>query len=127
MFKKKEKPIVKHYHVELFDADILLVHCDYKDFLKTVKKWINKDNFEQLERLYNTTDLDDFTIEARQFPFIGGGSIIWSNKNAKVSTLVHEITHVVFYLCNNRGIRYCSDSEEIYAYLMGSIFKNLLK
>lgn len=122
MRKKINKGNIKHYYCDTFDTDILLIHCKYVDFLSLSKESLDKEWFDFLCKI--AIDHDD-TVKARQYPFPGGGSVIWTNENATIGTLIHEITHAVFHLLDRKGIRYCSDSEEIYAYLMESIFKNL--
>lgn len=127
MNKKKPKGNIRHYYIDVFETDVLLIQCKYEDFLSLAKTAITSDWYDYLVNVDKTEIEHDSTVKARQYPFTGGGSVIWANENAKIGELVHEIVHVVFWLCKRKGIGYNSDSEEIYAYLTEAIFNNLVK
>ena len=112
---KKIKVITRVVHENLFNADIVLIVCPYDYFLEAGLKVVSKDKQEDFRKMVTEHGNDSWGL-ATQFPFGGGGSIIWANPKSNTGTLVHEITHAAHHLLKCRSIPLSSDTEEVYAY-----------
>lgn len=123
---KTKKVITKFAHESLFNADFLLVVCDWDVFLESTKNKITKEKFEILEKQVKEHGKDDWCL-ATQFGMTGGGSVIWANPHAIIGTLVHEVTHAAHWLLKQRSVPLSEDTEEVYAYLQEFLFNELVK
>ncbi len=122
----KKKAIIKWTRCDLFNADIVLIVCPWEDLLGAAKEALTKEKFETLSKQYETHGHDPYSL-ALQFPFGGGGSLIWGKPHATVGTLVHEITHAAHHLLKQRSVPLSEDTEEVYAYMIEFLFNNLTK
>jgi hypothetical protein len=122
---KIKKPIIRHWRESLFDADIVLVVSNYEDFLGHANKMLQEDKKEALKSMVDDKGHDDWCL-ATQFPFGGGGSIIWAHPSSKMGTIVHEIVHAAHHLLDRRSVPLSEDTEEVYAYLIERMFTGLL-
>ena len=125
---KKQKPIIRHAHEKLFNADILLIICEWKDFYNEASKILDKKvaKNEEFEKRYKTHG-EDYYGKGCQFPFSGGGSVIWIKPNEEIGTLVHEMVHTAHHLLKCRTVPLSEDTEEVYAYLIEFLFNNIVK
>lgn len=123
---KTKKVITRFVHEKLFNADILLVVCDFDVFLESTKNKLTKEKFKILEKQVKEHGEDSWTL-ATQFPMPGGGSIIWGKPNAHIGSLVHEVTHAAHHLLKRRTVPLSEDTEEVYAYLIQFLFNELVR
>ena len=123
---KKSKIITRHVRETLFDADIVLIVCEFPYFLEHALKMVDKDKQESLKRMVERHG-DDPWSKATQYPFGGGGSVIWAKPSEGLPTLVHEITHAAHHLLKCRDIKLTDETEEVYAYLVQFLFEGLVR
>jgi len=126
MKKKTKGNSIRHYYVDVFDTDIVLVSCEIKDILDELSTILPKARLDLIESSLKEQPIEALT-KARQYPMDGGGSVIWIGPEQPLSVLVHELMHATFHLLEVKGVKYCSDSEEVYTYLMESMFKGLTR
>lgn len=127
MKKKEVKKIpTRYFHENLFNIDFVLVLCEWKEFLQEAKNIVSEDKFSSLKEMVEKHG-EDVWCQATQFPFGGGGSIIWSKPENELGTLVHEITHAVHHALKARSVPLSEDTEEVYAYMMESVFRGILE
>lgn len=116
---------------DLFRVDIsILIGGDvpqFQQFLKDRHKEYKMYSFG--ERYYWTDDAD--TTDAYQFHVtapLGKGEVfyVWVHQNDPY-LLTHEISHLVGDILQSRGIKYCMECEEVFAYFTGWIDEQLQK
>ncbi len=125
MPEKKKKAIIRFVPVMLFNSEVVLVRCEWDQFLSTSKEFIDEDKFKKLEKMA-TEHGDEPSTLATQFPLGGGGSIIWAKPDVTLSTVVHESIHAAIELLKKRAIPLSEDTEEVYAYLIEFLFKSFI-
>lgn len=123
---KRKKIITRYVHDPVFNTDIVLVISDWCDFLEGAHEFLPLDKLQALTKMVEKHGEDPHCL-ATQFPFPGGGSIIWLHHESQLSTLVHEIVHAAHHLLEKRDTPLSSDTEETYAYLIEFLFKSLTK
>lgn len=121
---KKVKIITRWAHDSTFAADIVMVISEWADFLTGAKEYCEGERFDELKYKYDKHGHQP-SVDGVQFPFAGGGSMIWIKPEVGVSTMVHEIVHAAHHLLKCRSTPLSEDTEETYAYLIESIFKKL--
>jgi len=125
--KKKENITVRYINEPVFKADITLVISKWEDFIKEIKNILVADKFKELEEMIKEKNKDTGKwYLATQFPFPGGGSVIWANENIDTGTLVHELVHTAHHLLDTRSVPLSEDTEEVYAYLIEFLFNGLV-
>lgn len=122
----KKRPIIRrHVYESLFNADIVLIVCEWEDFIEGARPMLVPDKLKTLEERSKGKLVDIWTL-ARQYPMDGGGSVIWARPNASVPTLVHEVVHAAHHLLADRATPLSEDTEETYAYLVERLYQGLL-
>lgn len=122
---KPKKSIIRIATENLFDADVVLIVCEWSQLKAATKTVCDAEHFQELEKKIDAHGEQSFT-KAVQFPFPGGGSVVWARPDARLSTLVHEITHAAHHLLSRRDTPLSEDTEEVYAYLNEFLFKSLV-
>lgn len=118
-------------HNDLYDAGIsYLVGGDVPELISFIKeRHGNAPMYSFGERFYWTEDAD--TTNAYQFHInapLGKGEIFYVWVAEKTPYLLfHETFHLTGDILYNRGIKYCMESEEAFAYLGGWIFQEAFK
>lgn len=124
MKKKKYEIIIRYVHENLFNADFVLVLSKWEHFIEGAKEFLSPEKLKALEKMVKERGDDKWCL-ATQFPFEGGGSIIWANPKATVGILVHEVVHAALHLLKKRATPLSEDTEETYAYLIQYLFEAL--
>lgn len=114
----------RHVHLELLDADFLIVQCGEKDILKTVKSIIAKDRFSEFEQQMSDNPIAP-TTKGRTFWMGGGGSVIWF-RDYDSFIILHECVHAVHHLLKDRNMPLTLENDELYAYLIAWLYKKAL-
>ena len=53
--------------------------------------------------------------------------VFWVESINDTITLTHEVLHLVFYICREKGIGLSEESEEVFAYMQGWWMDKILK
>lgn len=127
--RKKIKEI--RFTEPMYQADIsYLVGGDVPALMNFIKdrhgnaqKYSFGDKFDWSEDA-DTTNAYQFHVQAP----LGKGEIFYVWMEDKTPYLLfHETFHLVGDILHNRGIKYCMESEEAFAYLGGWIFQEVFK
>ena len=122
---------MKHFEIfnETYKANLVVVIGGNKEeFVTLIKKKYDCDVYK-----YYSKDFRLDTIEGAHFDFEQEYpyKVIWMSKfifNPEgVASLVHEITHHVSEMCDNRNISKKSDYDEPVAYLMEYYTREIIK
>jgi hypothetical protein len=110
-----KKHIPMHIFVETFTENIYVSYGVSREvFIESVKEQLNIDQ-EVAKGINGKCVVFDKPI-----------TWIWTDKK-KVSILAHEVFHAVFYMLGSRGIILNNDTDEIFAYSIQSILRQILK
>ena len=52
--------------------------------------------------------------------------LVWVEDLKRVPTIAHELLHAVSFLLREKGVIHTSDTEEVYAYLLGDLLRQVL-
>lgn len=116
MSKIKTTIIEKKFR-EILPFTLVLVYREDKSFKKTLNKVSNK--YPELKEC-NSENIDDCAA----FVFSTGNSniFLFFTKEFYLGTLAHECIHIIFYIFERLGIKISNDSEEVFAYLMDTLY-----
>lgn len=113
------------FHIELYDQYFYLFFGkeNYIKFLEAINEDEDVDKAE--------SDLNSFGLvmshESRKYPQC---LYMWFPDNeywrVERGTLAHEIIHLMDYVSINKGFKHDVKNQEVYAQLMGYLFKSLL-
>lgn len=84
-----------------------------------------------LKRKFGDADgVDDYSDDANFIEY-ESGYVFWfselSDSPASYGLIAHEVTHAVFTILTNIGIKYCDESEEAFCYYAGSITEQIVR
>lgn len=110
------KPLI--FLEEVFEFRVhLLVPCTRKQFSRYVLK-VTGEGFDIADAGgVCLTTIDNVII----------GMPAWEGDLSDIGTLSHELTHAAIQSLAFRGIKICPETEEILAYLQGSLLQRSLK
>ena len=115
----------------MYQADIsYLVGGEVQDLIDFIKSRHGDAQMYSFGEKFDWTD-DADTTNAYQFHVaapLGKGEVFYVWVEEKTPYLIfHETFHLVGDILYNRGIKYCMESEEAFAYLGGWIFQEAFK
>jgi hypothetical protein len=110
-------PKFNHIFVEVYTQNIYWIHCTPDQFRQRYKLEFGRECKEGLEG-------GRFFLENKNGYDI---VVLWCNTAGSFDHMVHEIFHGVCWILKERHIHLDNSScEEVYAYLIGSITKQIL-
>lgn len=121
-----DKIITRLCWMELFEINVLLIVCKWEHLIHAATKPLSPKKLAKLKDMVEKHGEQEST-QAIHFPMGGGSSVIWCRPEMKLHNLVHEITHAAHYLLKDRGTPLSEDTEEVYAYTVEHLFKELTK
>jgi hypothetical protein len=86
---------------------------------KECDKWVKKNIDPNLT-------VEEYS-DGMTFRKFGKPILIWVKDIKKMSTLVHEILHAVFFILDDRGVILSEESEETYTYTVSDLLDQILK
>ena len=109
--------------IDLFNRDILVCFGS-KDFLvENLSKYVDDTECTSVSEDINVG------TSGRSIMLSGGQIVLWMpslpESGEELGTLSHEIFHVAVMVMKKAGVGFCADSEEVFAYLIGYITKNV--
>jgi hypothetical protein len=111
---------MKHYlwGEPIFDTSLLVIkNCTHQQAEKLLKKI----DYTGDSSVSNDTHGYTFKIDESSHAKGHNFWVVWLKDGTKTSTLVHECTHLVIGIMNEKGI----EDNETFAYLMGYYYKVL--
>ena len=122
---------MKHFEIfnETYKANLVVVIGGNKEeFVTLIKKKYGCDVYKYYSKDFKLDTLEGAHVDFEQeYPY----KVIWMSKfifNPEgVASLVHEITHHVSEMCDNRNISKKSDYDEPVAYLMEYYTREIIK
>lgn len=113
---KLEEPV---YHRKVF----FVLNCSGKEFNDWVFK---KYGYDRKKENWNNTGTV-VTIENEREDYIH--ALVWVSKVSKTKShiLVHEAFHLACKILDDRGVDFCLDSEEAFAYLQEYYYKAVME
>lgn len=124
--KGYDKIITRLASLDIFKCDVVLIVCQPKHLEYAATKFLSKERLEKFKKML-PEDIDNQSREGSNYPIMGGGSIIWCKPGVKTSVLVHEIAHAVFYAMRASDVPFSSDTEEVYAYSIETLYRSFLE
>lgn len=116
--KVKQNGVLENLTIEMFRTVInVMIHDTCKDAVKIshrMRKVAKKHNWDNM--------LGCFFYDEEENIF----AIILS-KNADIDTVAHECFHAVMRVIQVKGVVYCEESEEVFAYVLGWLTKEVWK
>lgn len=109
--------IIEKKFREVLPFTLVLVHRKGKDLKKMLKKASKK--YKELKDCPNE-DMNSYMA----FVYSAGSNniFLFFTDDFYSGTLAHECVHIVFYIFERLGIKISSDSEEVFAYLMDTVY-----
>ena len=121
----------KYFHIgtDTFATDIFFfINYSLSEIKKEIK---NKKKYKELYELlseYNENTGD--TCKGRMYPLKNGYAVelkLYKDSHRKnISLAIHEITHLVNWILEDRQIPLSKDTDEVYAYLTEELFFKFL-
>jgi len=115
--KKSKKPKFHHLYFEVLGANVYVIICSRQEYEKAIL-------YEFGETAPKKVKTVPATFEAYKKSGIPVG-VIWLKKQVKKCDIAHECMHAVHWILLDKGIWLTDSSEEIYAYMIGYIFKKI--
>ena len=109
----------RHVWLEVLTENVYYIFCTYEQYVKAVRKQFN------LQAPSNDTgSIGKFGVYHKNGQNI---SVIWiDSERSNIGTIVHEVIHAVHYIMQKKGMWLHDSSEEIYAYTIQYIVKEIL-
>lgn len=104
-----------HYYEKVFGINLYWFRGNRKQYEQLVKK-----EFQQIAPEI-TISTGTFEVYKRNRKWLG---VIWL-RNHNFGLLVHECFHAIHWSLTDKGITLTDSSEEVYAYLLQSLVKEL--
>lgn len=124
--KQEEKELDRYMaHLDMLYRDILIVFGDEEQTRKTLHKYFDKEEIDDLLRdaTFNGRGWTKYTSKFNSY-------LVWFPSNPKtaeeVGFLVHELFHATYAVMCNVGINLSEDSEEVFAYTIGFLTEKVL-
>lgn len=115
--------------VEAFNQDVMFHFGDLKKLKKELDKYCDKELVEQAMQYIR--DKAEEGVSTGHTLDLQSGQLVYLYRKpdnaAGIAVLAHEITHVVFLILAKAGIEYCKESEEVYAYLVEYLMREVLR
>lgn len=113
---------MKHKIIHIYDETFkqnyyILYGAPLKEYIKNVKKYTNF-IIEDKEN-YHTGKCEVYLVKGVRIIFV------WTMKR-KIPILAHELSHAVYFTLRDRQIKISDDSEEVYAYLLERLLREVL-
>jgi len=105
-----------HYYEKLFETNLYWFRGSRKIYNQLIKG-----EFKQIAPKKDSSVKGTFETYKKDNIWIG---VIWL-RNRNLSVLVHECFHAVHWILLDRGLILSDASEEVYAYFLGSLVKEL--
>lgn len=121
-----DKIITKFASLDVFKCDVVLIVCDSKHLLRAATTFLSNERLDKFKSML-PEDIDNPSREGSNYPIMGGGSIIWCKPGVRTSVLIHEIAHAVFFAMRASNVPFSSDTEEVYAYSIETLYREFLE
>lgn len=139
--KKKRKDLIdiinkgvpKHFIItnETYNQSIVFcINMSPKQILKVLEKWDRDFTKEDRSLILSRQNVGGI-VEGQMYPLSIGGYCVYINwrkdsYRKNIVTANHEIIHVAHYILRNVRVPLKVNTEEVYTYLIGDIFKQFL-
>lgn len=116
---KSDRLIERFYHLDLFQTDFFVLIGDHALLKGWAKDVLGGDRLAEFTDMLRDTS---HVSRGRQYPMLGGGSVIWLKPGEDIKYLIHEVTHAATHLMRDKGLPITSDTDELLAYLVETLY-----
>lgn len=114
----KKYPKFKYIYIELFGANIYWIRCSRKDYAGAIKREFKvkapaKDSDVKGSTEIYRREKEDLDVD-----------VIWF-KDKDVTTIAHEAFHATYNVLQRKGVWLTDSSEEVYAYMVQYLTKEI--
>lgn len=120
---------VKNIHIKIYRLTLTVFVGQGEDFVKYIKSCKDNKKFRGLSQAVEqgTAEYEAATYwnESERTPVMYLPKL--NTRPKTINVIVHELSHVCFYILNNVGIQTSSANDEVFAYLQGWLAEEVFK